>query len=241
MPTTTDKKVIISKWPLAWVYKIDESDDSITIAYMFDNLSDVVIKMLIAGSTSSGENIDFTRADGTIVRFPKESLVLDGTNENQVASDNGGADASGLGEITITTNEADIDSTSWTAFCAKLNLNKNAKYLLIVGTGNSYNRTGTGSTRKPDGYAFMVGKITSDIEVTTVPLTITFAAQKASGFTKLVADINTAIAANSIVLKRGGASYNATITPKSLPATDETAVDSLKKGEIVLVAEAAVA
>ncbi len=239
MSTTTDKKIILSKCPLAWLYKIDESADTLTLAYKFDNLSDVVIKMLIAGSAAGGENTDFTRADGAIVRFPKESLILDGATELQVASDSGGADASGLGEITITTNEADVASTSWTAFCANLNLNKDAKYLLIVGTGFSYNRTGTGSTRKPDGYAFMIGKITSDIEVTSVPLTITFAAQKASGFTMLVAALNTTIGANSIALKRGGASYDATITPKSLPATDETAVDSLKKGEIVLVAEAA--
>lgn len=67
--------------------------------HKFDNASAVSFKSLAAGSSAaSTENIDLTRADGAIFRFPK-NLIIDAITETQIASDTGGADASGLGEI----------------------------------------------------------------------------------------------------------------------------------------------
>lgn len=234
------KMSIITKCPFLWMFEITDvataADDALVLKYKFDNASAVTFKSLAAGSSAaSTENIDLTRADGAIFRFPKENLIIDAITETQIASDTGGADASGLGEISATLQEAPVGtSTSWTSFVAELNANKDKKWLVIVGTGYSYERTGTDSTRKPDGYAYMIGKISSDIDASEGNVALTFASQKASGWEVDATEMTTAFSAAGIDLKRGGTGYDVDKTlnvPVSLVAADIT---DLKAGKIVL-------
>ncbi len=248
MALEAQKNMIIKGSPVAWMYKLTDSEgsasDALELTYRFDNLNtQPVAKFISAGNAAGGENIDIARADGGIWRIAKENLVLDLLTENQVIDSGGGADASGLGEITIVTNEAPIASTpfeGWTAFIADLIAKKDDKFLVIIPTGYSATRTGTGNSQKPDGYIYMIGKITNDIEVgSSVPssLTITFAAQKASDF-GVTSKTFTSVT-DGIMIKRGGANYNIA-ADKTVPvALGSTDFAELIKGKIIIKANAA--
>ena len=132
-------------------------------------------------------------------------------------------------------NEAPIGATSWTAFIALLKANIAVKFLVCVPTGYSYDRLGTDATKKPDGYVYMIGKLTGNIEqaLTGNPasVSLTFASQKASNWTP---PATLPYTGKGIEVKRGGTDFNIATTlnvPLTLTADDLTA---LKNGEVVI-------
>lgn len=105
MPTTTDKKIILTGSPFAWIHKVDAG--ALTELWKFDNLQSTTYKIMKPGANSQqGENIDINRADGAIWRFKKTNLVLSGEDESDITPADASSDASGKGEITLVVNEA---------------------------------------------------------------------------------------------------------------------------------------
>jgi len=183
MPTTTDKKIILTGSPFAWVHKIDAG--ALTELWKFNNLQSSTYKILKPGSSSqSSDNIDINRADGAIWRFPKNNLVLSGIDETDITPAGTSSDATSKGEITLVANEAPIELNSWTAFIKAMKDEQDGKFLITIGTGYSHKARTDVALRKPDGFIHMIGKINNDIEQqlnnSPASLTMTFVSYKDS-------------------------------------------------------------
>lgn len=183
MPTTTDKKIILTGSPFAWVHKIDAG--ALTELWKFNNLQSSTYKILKPGSSaSSSDNIDINRADGAIWRFPKTNLILSGIDETDITPAGTSSDATSKGEITLVANEAPVESNSWTAFVKAVKDNMDGKFLLTIGTGYSHKARTDVTLRKPDGFIHMIGKINNDLEQqlnnSPASLTMTFVSYKDS-------------------------------------------------------------
>jgi hypothetical protein len=247
--TTTDKKIIIKNTSLAWLLKIKYTPATGVVGdvgyvaatyelekkYTFDNLADGkwTIKQVAADSTS-GENIDFNTADGRIIRFDKDQLILAGKDETDITPAATSTDATGLAEIILTINEAPKEAAinGWTAFIADLKENIDAIWCVVIGTGYSYYNHNVSSDKKPDGYAFMFGKISGDI-ASTIPLVLTFASNKAIGLaTGVLSTVGTIVSGlfDTIAIKRGGAGNFPAVAPTKLSVIGE---GKLLEGNIV--------
>ena len=183
MPITTDKKIILTGSPFAWVHKIDAG--ALTELWKFNNLQSSTYKILKPGSSaSSSDNIDINRADGAIWRFPKTNLILSGIDETDITPAGTSSDATSKGEITLVANEAPVESNSWTAFVKAVKYNMDGKFLLTIGTGYSHKARTDVTLRKPDGFIHMIGKINNDLEQqlnnSPASLTMTFVSYKDS-------------------------------------------------------------
>ena len=183
MPTTIDKKIILTGSPFAWVHKIDAG--ALTELWKFNNLQSSTYKILKPGSSaSSSDNIDINRADGAIWRFPKTNLILSGIDETDITPAGTSSDATSKGEITLVANEAPVESNSWTAFVKAVKDNMDGKFLLTIGTGYSHKARTDVTLRKPDGFIHMIGKINNDLEQqlnnSPASLTMTFVSYKDS-------------------------------------------------------------
>ena len=183
MPITTDKKIILTGSPFAWVHKIDAG--ALTELWKFNNLQSSTYKILKPGSSaSSSDNIDINRADGAIWRFPKTNLILSGIDETDITPAGTSSDATSKGEITLVANEAPVESNSWTAFVKGVKDNMDGKFLLTIGTGYSHKARTDVTLRKPDGFIHMIGKINNDLEQqlnnSPASLTMTFVSYKDS-------------------------------------------------------------
>ncbi len=231
MSVTMDKKMILQGVPTAWVFLMTtgtgSADNSLTPLWFFDNLNDGTAKKLLSGSSSSGsEYIEFGRNDNAKIKFPKESLDISGINEAIMPSSNTDTEASSDAEMTIVTNEAPIQCDSMTDFYAEIISNKENKLLIVMPTGYSYNRMGVGTSKKPDGFAYMFGKITSDLEIKNAgaqPLTLTFSSQYAS-YDEAAVDFT----GQGILVKKGGAAYDIPATvniPVNLEIADMAALN----------------
>ncbi len=177
-----DKGIILSGNNFAWLhYKDGETIKEV----VFDNLQSSNYKIKSLEAAGGGENIDITRADGAIIRFDKRSLILKGeTGEDITPAD----EASSKGEITLVINEAPtINGTAsgWTAFIKFLQDNQNKEFLVTIGTGHTH-KSRISATRKPDGFAYMIGKINNDIEQNldsnSGSITLTFVGKENSAF-----------------------------------------------------------
>ncbi len=184
MPTTTDKKIILTGSPFGWVHLIDSGN--ITELWKFNNLQSSTYKILKPGSSSQGsDNIDINRADGAIWRFPKTNLILSGIDETDITPADASSDASNKGEITLVANEAPEASNSWTAFIKDVKEKMDAKFMVTIGTGYSHKAKTDATLRKPDGFINMIGKINNDLEQqlnnSPASLTMTFVSYKNTG------------------------------------------------------------
>jgi hypothetical protein len=233
--------------PIMWVFSLTMDSLSqvtgmLTERWTFDNLQELTYKKIKSGSsTSTSDNLDINRIDNTIMRFPKESLIIDATNGTEVASDSGGTDASGLGEITAIINQTPLETaiTSWTAFIADLAAAQEAgtKFLIIAPTGYTYDGQGTGTSRKPDGYVYMIGSLSADIEQKQsngagIPVTVTFAAQKVTMSSALTAVTFTG---KGIAISRGGSTTIA--AAQNVPVDlDSAGITVLAAGKVLIKA-----
>ncbi len=244
MAKTVAKRSIISMAPFGWIHKITPSSDGgttpgeISELWQFDNLADGSgIKLPIIDNQSGGnDNIDITRGDGAIFRFPKFNLVLDGETEDDITPAGSGADATGKAEITLVTNEAPLPTTivSWTDWLKDLNTNRGEFLLVTLPTGFTYDSRENQS--KADGYIYVVAKITSDIEqkLGTGPsqMTIVLKSNKL-GATDILATALEAASYTPIAWKNKGVSF----TPPPLAALDNDG-DTLISGDVVIKADA---
>lgn len=234
MPTTTDKKIILTGSPFAWIHKVDSG--ALTELWKFDNLQSSTYKIMKPGANSQqGENIDINRADGAIWRFKKTNLVLSGEDESNITPADASSDASGKGEITLVINEAPISANSWTAFIKDLKDNMDKFFLVTIGTGFSYKAKTDATLKKPEGFVHMIGKINSDIEQqlnnNPASLSITFVSYKNSGLE--AADLTAANLFTAITWKLGGTGSDVTgIKPSDITSGDAA---KLLDGDVAIV------
>lgn len=234
MPTTTDKKIILTGSPFAWIHKIEDED--LSELWKFNNLQSSTYKILKPGSSSQGsENIDINRADGAIWRFPKTNLILSGEDESDITPADASSDASNKGEITLVINEAPMESNSWTAFIKQLKDNMDAKFLITIGTGYSHKARTDATLRKPDGFIHMIGKVNNDLEQqlnnSPASITITFVSYKNSGLE--ATDLTAVSLFTAITWKLGGTGKDIEgIKPPDLLSTD---AEKLLTGDVVVV------
>lgn len=234
MPTTTDKKIILTGSPFGWVHLIDNG--ALTELWKFNNLQSSTYKILKPGSSSQGsDNIDINRADGAIWRFPKTNLILSGIDETDITPADASSDASNKGEITLVANEAPIESNSWTAFIKAVKEKMDAKFLVTIGTGYSHKARTDATLRKPDGFIHMIGKINNDIEqqLNNNPsiLTTTFVSYKNSGLEET--DLTAIDLFTAITWKLGGTGKDVEgIKPPDIVSAD---AQKLLAGDVVVV------
>lgn len=236
MSTTTDKLIRLYGSPFAWVHLINAG--ALSELWKFDNLQNPSYKFTKPGTDTGGENIDIQRADGAIIRFPKKSLILSGIDETDITPADASSDATSKGEITLVINEAPSSSASYTAFLKSIKDNYDKMFLITLGTGYSYQQS-ISATRKPDGWAYMIGKINNDIEQTLDSnpgtTTLTFVSYTNSGLD--ASDLTADDLFTTQKLKLGGTGKDVDgIKPKTISADDAT---KLLAGDIVIVSETA--
>ena len=233
MPTTTDKKIILTGSPFAWVHKINAG--ALTELWKFNNLQSSTYKILKPDSSASSDSIDINRADGAIWRFPKTNLILSGIDETDITPAGTSSDATNKGEITLVVNEAPIESNSWTAFIKQLKDNMDAKFLITIGTGYSHKARTDAALRKPDGFIHMIGKINNDLEQqlnnNPASISITFVSYKNSGLDE--ADLTVENLFTAITWKLGGTGKDVDgIKPPDIISGD---AQKLLEGDVVVV------
>jgi len=235
MTTTMDNLIRLYGSPFAWVCLINpDGTPKVTEQWLFDNLQNPSYKITKPGSDTGGENIDIARADGATIRFTKKNLIISGEDETDITPADASSDATGKGEITLVTNEANVGATSFTSFIADIKANYDALFLVVLGTGYSYQQS-ISADRKPDGWVYMIGKINNDIEQTLDAnpgtVTLTFVSYKASG--AIAKTDLTSLNFTSQTLKLGGSGKNKTgIAPEDIA---DGVADSLLSGDIVFV------
>lgn len=174
---TTNKSMILSGTPFAWIHKI-AATGAPAIKYKFDNLQSATYKLIRPSSdaAASGENLDINRADGGIIRFPKTSLIIDGKDESDITPASASSEATNKGEITLVINEAPV-GMSWTQFIKDLKTEFSSLFCVTIGTGFTYDSRNT--QKKADGWLYMFAKLNNDIEQQlnngATSLTLTFA------------------------------------------------------------------
>jgi hypothetical protein len=238
MAITMPKKIPLSGVPIAWLYEITIGEgtaaNSIDRVYDIDNLGGGQVNYIASASAGGNDNnVDINRNDGTIIRFPNDAPIVGGPDELEIVDESGGTDASGLGTIQLILNEAPIQSTSITAFISELEAKKNSKFLIIVPTIYTYDRLGTGATKKPDGFVYMIGKRTNDLSLNLdnnpKQITLEFAAQKATDLN--ADDIVDLFPMTGIAIKRGGSDIAASVNAPIDLVTDDA--DALLLGKVV--------
>lgn len=188
------KQIPLTDVPALWVLKIEGAGDSISIAspsgsasaskrFKLDNLDEGSVFKALSSDSEEGEKHEINIAGDIILEAPKVVKRYDITElANSEATEGdadyllpkdvtpGSSEATGLAEVTSIVQGADIDSESWTNFVKKLTDNNDAYFLICVPTGFTHFSRSQGEA---DGYAYMIGKLTSDIE-SKRPLTLTF-------------------------------------------------------------------
>jgi len=167
--------------------KIESIDPADTVTsgkyrFLFDNLNQIAYKINRAGSSSgTATQFEISLSDNKKVTFAKSEKTIDGTTELEVSAA-GGTSGSGLAEVTLTLNGADFDSSNYTSFEKTLNASESSYFLIAFPNGFTYDSKGKG---KPDGWCYMFGKRTSNIEKTqgNAPTTaaLTFSAELVPG------------------------------------------------------------
>lgn len=174
-----NRTIPINGVPVAWATPIDDDGVALTLGTQmrFDNISTPVFGFPFAGDAAAaadGENIDITRGDGAIIRFPRTSLTIDGRDETVITSTGGGSvDTAALGTIQFTALQADVDSTNYTAFINKLKAARNKFWLVCVPIAESYERRHPSSAVDPNafGYGFLFGKLSGSFNLSVAPQT----------------------------------------------------------------------
>lgn len=254
MPTTMDKKIILQGSPYLWLLEVDPTkiiaadpdaepavvrsvEGAIIDTYQFDNLGDCTYTLKsAAAANTSGDSITITRSDHTEIRFPKATFTINGVDETEITDVATAADATGLGEIKAIINEAPLTAgvTSWSDFMNKIRTKQDSLWLIIIGTGYSYYDFNMASVRRPDGFMFMLGKISGDLAWTAgaspSTLDLTFIAYKGTGFvagdlqaagTILTGTGEAITAITPILLKRASEGGNVAIAPTKLTSANE--------------------
>ncbi|MCL5990579.1 MAG: hypothetical protein M1419_00555 [Bacteroidetes bacterium] len=223
--------------PVAWIQEITVS--ALTELFHFDFIQEPKYKIPISGTASKGgDNTDIKGADGSLLRFPKGSLIIDAITEEEIVEDaTADVDATGFGEITLALNKAptEIAYKSWTTFVKTLHDKKDSLFLIAIPTGFTYKGRNVSSPKNVDGYFYLICKRSSDIEQTfndtPTTLSVTFISFRVAD--SMAGGIDTALttATWTAINMKIGTSTNIALTPPALVAGDAAL---LKAGKPVL-------
>jgi len=206
--------------------------------FLFDTLQQIAYKLIKAGSsTTSGSFYQIGFSNNLTVEFVKDAKTIDGIDES-VKSSGTTATGSGLAEITYTASGGDIDSPNYATFTTELDASETDYFLCIFPNGFTYDSNGKAT---PDGWCYMLGRRSSNIEVTqgnaNGTLAITYAAETApqtwdSVSGKTFGDAVKALAWGSGILVKPSTDGVAIIAPTLVDAD----VTVLKAGKMVVKA-----
>jgi hypothetical protein len=164
---TIIKRIILALVPVMWVHKLEAGEPgTIEELWRFDNLADGCgIKLLQPAANESGDNLDITRGDGAIFRFPKFNLIMD-KDEADITPAEQSSDATNKAEITAVTNEAPLPATiaSWTAWMKEFYDTIQAGDLLMFTLPTGFTYDSRENQNKADGYVTLLVKVTSDFD-----------------------------------------------------------------------------
>lgn len=233
MSLSVAQKVILQGSPFAWIHRIESG--AIADEWRFDNLQSSNIKLLKAGSESSGsDNVDINRADGAVWRFNKTNKILDGITEDDITPADASDTATKKGDITLLTNEAPNEVNSWTAFIDELKTYQDSFWLVTIGSGFSHKARTT--NKKPEGYYQMIGKISNDIEQayanSPTNLSLTFASDSGSGLE--AEDLTSGTLYTAITWKLGNGKDVSGIKPPTITEGEATTILS---GDVNIVTD----
>ena len=234
-------KIVLTGAPFGYIHVVDDSvagNPSIGGAMTFSNLQSVTYKLpKVESESESTENIDITRSDGAVIRFPKLAPTINGT-DGTIASKEATGTATGKGEVTMVINEAPDEISGWTAFMKKLGEISEAGKLLyiVVPTGMTYSQRNTiSANKKVDGWIHMLGRINNDIENqlgnSNATVSLTFVTH--STILKLDTDI-TSVVFPEITFYLGGTTKDVAGIKASPLTSDGTDVSDLKAGKLII-------
>jgi hypothetical protein len=245
----TSKTIIINGVPAAWATPIKDPGDGTGLILLpqlkFDNITTPVIGFPFAGDAAAaggGDNIDIVRGDGAIIRFPKDSLTIDGRDETVIAASGGSsADTAAIGTINFSALQADIDSTNYPAFIKKLKDNRLNYWLVCVPLGENYERRHNSSATDPNavGYAFLFAKLTGSFNLSVAPQTgapvaLSFTGTKYSGSETNGEALLQSALFPPIAIKCVTPAYTPAPQPQPSPITTPTEAADLLKGDILI-------
>lgn len=178
--TTLDakKKIIVNNAPIAQIWEVVSG--ALVDRYTFANVL-AQLKMAASSADAAGtEKVEIQQGNGWKIQFNKVVGVIKGEDETDATPAGSSTSATGKGEITLTIKEAPYNSgvATMTSFIESLRDKKDSFFLIAIPTG--YTPYGqTLGTPVVDGWAFMIGKRTSDIDIAygdgAKELTVTFA------------------------------------------------------------------
>lgn len=231
----TKKNTALSGAPFGYIAPINEEAGTIGTVLKFANLQNTsYAPSKSEGKESEKDKITITRADGAEIVFDKQAPKIDGADGKEIKGSGSGND-SNTGSIKMLLNEADEDANSWTEGVSYIINNvKDKPCLVALATGFTY--AGLNAEQiNVDGWAYLVGTISNDIEVqgSNAPSTLQldFSGSKLQG--AKVANIKAAIQAltfTPITYYRGKDS-EATVTA---PKVEAPGAELLIKGDLYL-------
>lgn len=227
MPTTLDKKVILSCAPFVWLHEVS-SAGAITELWRFDNLQTVDLSMINpSAGASTTEYVEIPRGDGAKIKYPKFALELDGTTEDDITPTAQSSDATGQGTIKLVINEAPNEETQMTGFLKNLRdkIKASTLFLVTVATGFTWKGRSNSSPAQVDGWARMLCKVSSNIDLGTSesPSSITLelvSYKNPTGASTLVEADLTGMAYTGIVWKGKAATF----TPPAITAPETVTI-----------------
>jgi len=157
-----------------WAAAVTKSGEEYSLAkkWSFPNITSLTYKIPApeGASSKSTEYVDIQRADGMVIRFPKKTGNINGIDGTlmadgvEITTDSKGHTLTGVGEVTVVIAQAPEEVISWTKFISDVvELMRNdpdGRLLIAFPTGESHIKRSVSA----DGYGYMMGKISSDIE-----------------------------------------------------------------------------
>lgn len=246
MAYSISTNALITGSSVGYVYEVKTNagtvgDVSPNQLWDFSELTESTVKPKIAAGSggTTGETNDLTVFDGRVIQYPKESLNISGITEVISSTASGIPNASSKGEMTLTTRFTPVGSTytTVTAWLAEIMAKKDSVFLIVLPTGYSGVQSGNGNTKKPDGWAYMLGALSADPEFKAgTDVALTFASVSSS---KTLTVSSSFFTGKGVDVTRGKVSSgsSATVIDKTLNTplaltTQDCAV--LQAGEILL-------
>ena len=236
MPLQSLQKAAIHGSQVAWVYKKDGTN--VEPLWFFDNLektSFTILNSESGGTQSEGEKYEIETAQNVKIQFPKTVITIDGVTGDDITPAAQASNLTNKAEITLGVRAIPpTQMNSWTAFIKSLNAEKSGTFLVVIPTSYSYvQRTGN---KLPEGYVYMFGVLSGDIEVPgekdPPAINLVFKSCRAD-------DVETAeltgLELHAITWWLGGTGKNVSIAPTAMDkdlTNDEAAL--LKAGDVVI-------
>lgn len=205
---------------------------------LFNSGQQIAYKINLPGaSTAGGTTIDQNLADGCVYKFPKTGKDIDAATGTEIVSAE--TTGTGYGEVTLTVVGADLDSASFADMLTRIDTYGTDEVLVIFPTGFTIT---SNAADKVDGWGYMVGKRTNNIEITQgaggSTFALTYAATAISGtyasaFKAAVAGLDEQYELG--IPARETATDGTGLIPEALDAsTDATALTNLAAGKVIL-------